>query len=315
MEDLQLKTIDLVPAKIEFNKEAIEKELTETLKKYENLVFTEENTTDIRKVLAELRKGKTAADEFRKDKKKEASAPITAFEKEMKSIVKMFDDVINPINEQLQEFEEKRKREKRAEIEAIISEIAEDTGLEEKFASRLDIDEQYLTKSMNLRQVRETIGFRANNLFNEQQLEVMNRENIESFVKLKNSEHDLNLSVVAYLSQLDFKDVESVKNTIEQDVQKELDERMRKQVEEQNEQRRKEQEEVNREHDERIEKEMESVSESAIDDLPFADIEPDNEHSFVEIYHVTGTMDVQNKLVKFMEDNGIEYEIEMGLPF
>src|SRR5699024_5188233 len=260
MNELQLETIKLVPAKIEFNKEAIEKELTETLKKYENLVFTEENTKDIRIVLAELRKGKTAADEFRKENKKEASAPITAFEKEMKSIVKMFDDVIDPINEQLQEFERKRKEEKEANVKEIIKEAAEKFELEEKFANQLDVDEQYLNKSFSLSQVKDTVEFRANNLLNEQKLEIMNRENVESFVKLKNSEHDLNLSVVAYLSQLEFKDVESVKNTIEQDVQKELDERMRKQVEEQNEQRRKEQEEVNREHDERVEKEMESVS-------------------------------------------------------
>src|SRR5699024_455952 len=205
MEDLQLKTIDLVPAKIEFNKKAIEKELTETLKKYENLVFTEENTKDIRKVLAELRKGKTAADEFRKEKKKEASAPITAFEKEMKSIVKMFDDVIDPINEQLQEFERKRKEEKEANVKEIIKEAAEKFELEEKFANQLDVDEQYLNKSFSLSQVKDTVEFRANNLLNEQKLEHMNKETIESFVKFQNSENSLNLSIVAYLSQLEFK--------------------------------------------------------------------------------------------------------------
>ncbi len=304
MEDLQLKTIDLVPAKIEFNKEAIEKELTETLKKYENLVFTEENTKDIRKVLAELRKGKTAADEFRKEKKKEASAPITAFEKEMKSIVKMFDDVINPINEQLQEFERKRKEEKEANVKEIIKEAVEKLELEEKFANQLDVDEQYLNKSFSLNQVKDTVEFRANNLLNEQKLEQMNKETIESFVKFQNSENSLNLSIVAYLSQLEFKDVESVKKTIERDVEDELEARMKELVEIEQ-----------KAQDERVNKEMESVSESAVNDLPFADIEPDNEHSFLEVYHVTGTMDEQNKLVKFMEDNGIEYEIEMRLPF
>jgi len=314
MEDLQLKTIDLVPAKIEFNKESIEKELTETLKKYENLVFTEENTKDIRKVLAELRKGKTAADEFRKEKKKEASAPITAFEKEMKSIVKMFDDVINPINEQLQEFERKRKEEKEANVKEIIKEAVEKFGLEEKFANQLDVDEQYLNKSFSLSQVKDTVEFRANNLLNEQKLEIMNRENVESFVKLKNSEHDLNLSVVAYLSQLEFKDVESVKNTIEQDVNNELE---RIEIEKQKEIEKAEQErnQTVKEQLEEQRKEQEPISHYINDDLPFADIEPDNEHSFLETYHVTGTMDEQNRLVKFLEDNGIEYEIEMRLPF
>src|SRR5699024_3507254 len=314
MNELQLETIKLVPAKIEFNKDAIEKELTETLKKYENLVFTEENTKDIKKVLAELRKGKTAADEFRKEKKKEASAPISAFEKEMKSIVKMFDDVINPINEQLQEFERKRKEEKEANVKEIIKEAIEKFELEEKFANQLDVDEQYLNKSFSLSQVKDTVEFRANNLLNEQKLEIMNRENIESFVKLKNSEHDLNLSVVAYLSQLEFKDVESVKNTIEQDVNNEL---KRIEIEKQKEIEKAEQERSQTVKDQLEEqrKEQEPISHYINDDLPFADIELDNEHSFLEVYHVIGTMDEQNKVVKFLEDNGIEYEIEMRLPF
>src|SRR5699024_3107812 len=303
MEDLQLKTIDLVPERIEFNKEAIEKELTETLKKYENLVFTEENTKDIRKVLAELRKGRTAADEFRKDKKKEASAPITTFENEMKSIVKMFDDVINPINEQLQEFERKRKEEKEANVKEIIKEAVEKYELEEKFANQLDVDEQYLNKSFSLSQVKDTVEFRANNLLNEQKLEQMNKETIESFVKFQNSENSLNLSIVAYLSQLEFKDVESVKKTIERDVEDELEARMKELVEiEQYEQRRKEQLE-------QIKKESGTVSESTIDDLPFGDI--------VEVkttaidYTIIATDEEFNLLEKFMKDNDIEFHINV----
>src|SRR5699024_2271626 len=195
MTELEIKTLELEPAKIEFNKQQIEDELKETLKKYEGLIFTEENTAEIRKVLAELRKGKTAADKFRLAKKKEAIAPVTEFENDIKSIVKMFDDVINPINDQLKEFEEKRRNEKRKELEKIINETVENVGLESKFSSQIDIDDQYLAKSFSLNQARETIEFVANNLLNEQKLEHMNKESIETYVKLKNSEHDMNLSV------------------------------------------------------------------------------------------------------------------------
>src|SRR5699024_3952302 len=305
MNELQLETIKLVPAKIEFNKDAIEKELTETLKKYENLVFTEENTKDIKKVLAELRKGKTAADEFRKEKKKEASAPISAFEKEMKSIVKMFDDVINPINEQLQEFERKRKEEKEANVKEIIKEAIEKFELEEKFANQLDVDEQYLNKSFSLSQVKDTVEFRANNLLNEQKLEQMNKETIESFVKFQNSENGLNLSIVAYLSQLEFKDVESVKKTIERDVEDELEARMKELVEI---------EQKAEEEKERIKKENEVPFESTIDDLPFGDI--------VEVkttaidYTIIATDEELDLLEKFMKDNDIEFHINVKeLPF
>lgn len=317
MNELQLKTFELVPAKIDFNKESIVKELNETLSKYENLVFTEDKTTEIREVLAKLRKDRTAADEFRKEKKKEAIAPVTEFENEVKSIVKMFDDVIDPINNQLKEFEAKRRKEKQEEVEKIISEAVEEFGLEEKFANQLDVDDQYLTKTFSIKQVKETIEFRANNLLNEQKLEQMNKESIESYVKLKNSEHGLNLSIVAYLSQLEFKDVESVKTTVNDDVQAELDRISREEAEKQA------QEELTKEvveelpFDEFDKQQMKSVSDSAIDDLPFGNIgESEEGHAFLEVYHVTGTMDEQNKLIKFMEDNGIDYKIiEMELPF
>src|SRR5699024_9804182 len=82
------------------------------------------------------------------------------------------------------------KQEKLEEIETIITETIKKFGLESKFANQLDVDEQYLNKSFSINQAKETIEFRANNLLNEQKLEIMNRENIESFVKLKNSEHE-----------------------------------------------------------------------------------------------------------------------------
>src|SRR5699024_6236702 len=130
-------------------------------------------------------------------------------------------------------------------------------------SSDLDVDEQYLNKSFSLRQVKDTVEFRANNLLNEQKLEHMNKETIESFVKFQNSENSLNLSIVAYLSQLEFKDVESVKKTIERDVEDELEARMKELVEI---------EQKAEEEKERIKKENEVPFESTIDDLPFGDI-------------------------------------------
>ncbi len=312
MNELQLETIKLVPATIKFNKQSIIDELNETLKKYKNLVFTEENTAEIRKVLAELRKGKTAADKFRIANKKEALAPVTEFENDVKAIVKLFDDVINPINDQLKEFEEKRRTEKKKEIENIISEAVEIIELEPKFASQLDVMDEYLAKSFSMNQIKENIEFRANNLLNEQKLELMNKENIESFVKLKNSEHDMNLSVVAYLSQLEFKAIDEVKGTVEQDVQQELNRRSREEAE------KKALKEMNEQYEQvPISSAPSSTSvdvsfEPTKDDLPFGDI---GEYETLTEYRVETTAENHEKLIRFMEDNGIKYSIEMELPF
>src|SRR5699024_8546782 len=118
MNELQITTTKLEPAKVEFNKKQVLSTLNGILKKYENLIFTEEQTTEIRETLAELRKGRRTADEYRKETKKKLTAPVKNFEEEMKEIVGKFDDVINPINEQLKEYETRRKEEKRKEVKA-----------------------------------------------------------------------------------------------------------------------------------------------------------------------------------------------------
>src|SRR5699024_1154098 len=129
---------------------------------------------------------------------------------------------------------------------------------------------QYLNKSTSIRTAKESIEFNANNLLNEQKVEEMNKESIEMFVKLKNSENDLNLSVTAYLSQLEYKDVEEVKNTIDEEVIKEL---------EHNEKRLKEIELKAEKEKERIKQESIEAEplKSIVNDLPFENIEQDEE--------------------------------------
>src|SRR5699024_10112365 len=76
------------------------------------LTFTESETPEIRKTLAELRKGAKAVDRYRIDTKKELSEPITEFEKKCKEIVKKFDERIGSRDEQLKDYE-KQWKEKR----------------------------------------------------------------------------------------------------------------------------------------------------------------------------------------------------------
>ena len=324
MNELQISTITLEPAKVEFNKEQVVNELKGILKKYENLVFTEENTTDIRKTLAELRKGRKTADDYRKDIKKQLTQPVTNFEKEMKEITALFDDVINPINEQLKAYEERRKEEKRQELQAFIDEVIEDLQLEKKFASQLVIEDSFLNKSASMTQTKESIEFKANNLLNEQKLEIMNRENIESFVKLQNAENSLNLSVVAYLSQLEYKDIEEVKKTIVDDVNKEIEhkekqlqeierkkeiEHKEKQLQEIERKAELEKEKIKQEIEfEQVEKHEETFR--TIDDLPFGNIEEKTTS-----YTVYVTDKQRDLLIEFLTNNDIDYVEEMELPF
>lgn len=323
MNELELKTIKLEPAKIEFNKDSILDELNETLQKYENLVFTEDNTTEIRKVLADLRKGKTAADEFRKSKKKEAIAPVTAFEKEVKEIVQKFDDVIDPINEQLQTFETERKEKKRVKVEEIIANSVNEFNLEQKYADQLTVLDEYLAKSVTNNRIKEMIDFRAQQLLSEQDKEKSDRDMIETFVKLKNSEHGLNLSIESYLSQLEYKDTSAVKNTIESDA-KSAAERREQELQKLSEEVHKDDEfeqlpvssspSSSSIDDVPFEPEVEEnlSQNNIIDDLPFGDVSEEIERSIM--LAIAATESELNIIKAFLDGQGIYWEVVSNEP-
>src|SRR5699024_2194970 len=127
------------------------------------------------------------------------------------------------------------------------------------------------------------IEFQADGLLQGQEKELAARDMNETYVKLKNSEYSVNLSIESYLSQFEFKNTDSVKNTIENDVQKELDNRMNMEVAKQNEERRKEQEKINQEHDEHVPFEPTMSEIDDTDDLPFGDIEPEREEMTITL--------------------------------
>src|SRR5699024_1111255 len=84
-----------------------------------------------------------------------------------------------------------------------------------------------LKKNVTNSRLKEMIEFQADSLLQEQEKEQADQDMIETYVKLKNSEYSVNLSIESYLSQLEFKDAQSVKNTINKDVENELARRER----------------------------------------------------------------------------------------
>src|SRR5699024_2355777 len=129
---------------------------------------------------------------------------------------------------------------------------------------------------------------------------------IESSVELENAKHDLNLTVDPYIRLLEFELVENIKQQIEKHAQEEANKRLE-------EQRKKQ----------AIDKEIEKMKETElakdetkdvthvppIDDLPFGDIEK------TEHYSIKAT-DEQHKLIQqYLNENDIDWSIEMELPF
>lgn len=343
MNELQVKTIEIQPAVIEFNHEEIEKELEANLKKYEGLVFSEENATDLRKTIAELRKGKNAVDRYRIDTKKKLNEPVKEFENKCKQLDKRFDNVITPLVEQQKEFEEKRRAEKLKEVEAIRLEHIENYGLAEEYHNQVTIDDSMLTKSASIKQVRDTLEFQVQKLKNEQDKKESDIQLINTTVELANAKNELGFSADAYVRLLEFKPVEEITKQVELDAENEVNKRK---IEQESKERREREKQAELERIERelvesikeeekaqeqpaIEREYEQVplssapASKSVDDIPFAD-DPFLDDPFketIEIPEIKFSDEIEavlklkitennlNELLKFLKEKEITYEV------
>ena len=102
---------------------SIESQLSKKMDEYNGLVFTEDKKKDAKADLAELRKYKKAVNDRKSEVKKAYMEPYNQFEAKVKKLIELIDEPINYIDGQVKEFEEKRIREKRAEIKKIYEEI------------------------------------------------------------------------------------------------------------------------------------------------------------------------------------------------
>lgn len=279
MNELQIKTNNFTPAKVDFNYKEVETFLNEVLKKYDGLVFTEETVQDCNKTIAELRKGKRSLDDFRKKTKKELTKSVTEFENQCKELNKKFDEVIDPLKEQSDFFEEQRRNEKKEKVQKIVDELIKKQGLNEKFAAQLIIEDQYLNKTKTLKSIREELTATAETLGIQQDKEEANKELIKTKVELANAKYNVNLSETPYVRLLEYENVEDIEIKIILDAERESY--------------------------------VEPIKyEEPVEEIIQPTITP-NESSeiFVEKYEVEGTEAQLDALEEFMTANGLEWKI------
>lgn len=223
MNELQVQTIEKTPAKIVFNFDELSAVLDEQLAKYEGLEFTEKKVKELKETITELNKGKKSLDDYRKATKKELSVSIADFEAKCKNLSNKFDDVIKPLKEQADEFEDKRKDEKREKIQLIVDELIEKEGLNEKFSSQLIIEDSYLNKSTTMKSIREDLETNAHHLGISQDKEDSDKQIIKMTVEIANERYGVELLDSTYIRLLDFKGIEEIKPLILEDAQDEAE--------------------------------------------------------------------------------------------
>lgn len=222
MNELTVPKLDIKAAEIKFDHQEILDGLEKTLKRYEGVVYTEEMTTELRKDIAYLRRADKDFNRFRIDEKEVMMQPIVEFENKVKEVTAKIASVIEPLVKQEKEFEDNRRAAKLVDVEKIRLKVFEDIGLEDMSVEVITIEDSYLTKTKTLTKIEEEMLQQANEIKQSIEAKKANEQIITLTVESLNAANDINLSVSPYLSQLDLYDVESVKQTINSDVEKEL---------------------------------------------------------------------------------------------
>lgn len=104
------------PGKVTWNFEEIKKRLQEELKIYQNTAYTDDTIKTAKGDVADLRKLAAAIEDRRKEVKEKCLEPYALIEAQAKELVALIDDPINAINEQVKDYENRRKERVRAEI-------------------------------------------------------------------------------------------------------------------------------------------------------------------------------------------------------
>ena len=233
---MQLETIKLVPGELIFNFDELKGQLSERLENYKGLVVTEDNEREVTKDKAELNKLVKAIDDYRKNQKKEMSAPITEFENKCKELTSLVTNVVTPIADQLKAFEDARKEEKRTEVHRQVEKVINDLGLNQTYSSQLDIIDKYLNKTQKLTDTINDLEKRGKILKQaqdqEELLEKAKREKIDLIQKTiedinKKYQLDFKISDFFYLQM---EEARNILNLIESKAQEYLENLKKKQV-------------------------------------------------------------------------------------
>lgn len=281
---LSVKTTKMTLPEIEFNYDELAKNLEENLKKYDGLTFTEKTVTECNRTIAELRKGKKLVDQYRLKTKKQLLGPVTEFENKCKVLNKKFDEVIKPLKEQSDEFEEKRKNEKEQEIGKLTRELYEEYGLSPD--TRLEFDSKWLNKSTSMKSIKEDIVLQIEQLKLQQEKVDMDKQLIKSHVELMNAKHDVKLLETSYVHLAGTTETDEIKRLIEQDADTLVQRR-----EEERKEKEQEQEQVIEAHD------------------PVEEVDEETGELFIDVYEVTGTESQLDDLEEYMSSKGLAWKV------
>jgi len=156
MKDIEI-TREIMPV-IEINFEELKENLTESLTKYNGIIVTKETLAGCKATQKDLAGLRIKIDNYRKDKKKELSQPITEFEAKCNNLISLVKQAEAPILEGIKVFDDETRQAKRDEAMVLINEVIAENDLNAKYASRLVIADKYCNLTAKASEVKTDLS-------------------------------------------------------------------------------------------------------------------------------------------------------------
>ena len=140
---------------VKWNYEQLKAQITEGLKKYENIVYSDDDMTQAKKDRADLNRLSKAISDERIAMKKRYLAPYEEFEAQAKELTGLIDSHSAEIDKQVKEYEQRQKDEKQGKITAMYDEAVGD--LRELVPYERIHNPKWLNKGTSLKAIKEDI--------------------------------------------------------------------------------------------------------------------------------------------------------------
>lgn len=277
---------------IDFNFDEMVSSLTASMKKYENIVVTEENYKDCKVIRKDLTKMKKQIDDFRKQKKNEMSAPIKIFESRCKTLCALIEDVEKPIKEATDKFDDEVREQKKTFARCAIEVAIEKYGLIYPFKSELVLKDEYSNLSATKKKVEEDIDQKAQYLKIQQEQYLERCKVVEEAIEKENETLTNGLILEDFSNLiLEATDSSTVLKKVAETALKKREEEARVRAE------------FDKEFEEGKFEPVEDDLKEVIEDLPTDNI-------IIATIEASGTEKKMDALVAFMKATGIDYEIK-----
>lgn len=140
-----------LPQPITFNYEELKAELTEKIKHYETIVYTDEQIKEAKADRSSLNKLKKALNDERIRREREYMVPFNDFKTKINEIIGIIDKPVGLIDRQIKEFEEKQKADKRAAIEELFA----NAGFQDFVTLDMIFDDKWLNASTSMKKIED----------------------------------------------------------------------------------------------------------------------------------------------------------------